>query len=218
MKKKVILIHGYFRNYKDMIDLKKNLEILGYEGILINLPLTFKNIEYATSIFEEKVNKIISNLKKDEKISFVGHSTGGLVIRLFLSNTKYINKINRCILIATPNEGSQLADIASKLSRIFINIFKTLRSLKCKNVEKLDLIHRDKIEIGAIAGKRSNLILGKLIKKDNDGRVEVSSVVYEGLKDFIIIPYNHIEIHHKFKVAKLVDNFLKNGSFLHNTL
>src|SRR5690554_3857812 len=110
MKQKVILIHGYFRTQRDMMDLKKNLEKLGYEGILVDLPLTFNNIEYATSVFEGKIEGIINSLQEDEKISLVGHSTGGLVIRLFLSNTKHIEKIHRCVLIATPNEGSQLAD------------------------------------------------------------------------------------------------------------
>jgi len=213
MKKKIILVHGYFRTQKDMVDLKRNLEGLGYEGILVDLPLTFNNIEYATSIFKERINQIIYNLKEDEKISLVGHSTGGLVIRLFLSNTKYIDKIHRCVLIATPNEGCQLADIASRISRIFINIFKTLKSLRHESVEKLNFIHRDNIEIGAIAGNKSNLILGKLIKAENDGRVEVRSVIYDELKDFIIIPYNHNEMHHKFKTAELVHSFLQKGNF-----
>ncbi len=213
MNKKVILVHGYLKNHRDMIDLKKNLEVLGYEGILVDLPLTFNSIGYATRVFEEKINEIILSLKEDEKINLVGHSTGGLVIRLFLSNTKYISKIYRCVLIATPNEGSQLADIASKLSRTFVNIFRTLKSLKGENVEKLNLIHREGIDIGAIAGNKSGILLGKLMENENDGRVEVSSAKCEKLKDFIIIPYHHNRIHHKFETAKLVDCFLKNGQF-----
>lgn len=193
--------------------MQSNLEILGYDGILVDLPLTFKSIEYATSIFEEKMEYIISNLKEDEKVNLVGHSTGGLVIRLFLSNTKYIHKINRCVLIATPNEGCQLADIAEKISRIFINILKTLKGLSHKNVKKLDLKYINSVDIGAIVGNKSNMLLGKLIKTENDGRVEVESAIYEELKDFIIVPNNHKEIHHRFETAKLVHNFLQNGSF-----
>src|SRR5690554_1502779 len=130
MSKKVVLAHGYLRTYKDMDDLKKNLEILGYEVMLVDLPLTFSNLEHAAYIFEREINSFISNLKQGEKISLVGHSAGGLVIRLFLNNTKHLNKIHRCVLIATPNKGCQLAEIASKISRTFINIFRTLNSLK----------------------------------------------------------------------------------------
>ena len=93
MKKKVILVHGFNKNQKDMLILKKNLEQIGYECILMDLPLTFKEIEYCTSVFEEKIKEIICSLKEDEKINLVGHSTGGLIIRQFLSNTEYIYRI-----------------------------------------------------------------------------------------------------------------------------
>ncbi|SJZ89071.1 alpha/beta fold hydrolase [Selenihalanaerobacter shriftii] len=213
MKKKVVLVHGYNKNQKDMLVLKENLEELGYDGILVDLPLTFKRIKYCTSIFEKKVDQIIYNLCENEKISLVGHSTGGLVIRNFLSNIKYRDKIDRCVLIATPNQGSQLANIASKLSNTFTNVFKTLDSLHPDNVKDLGLRSLDPIEIGAIAGDKSNLILGKLLPEGNDGRVQVSSVKYEGLKDFIVVSHGHKDIHYNFKTAELVDSFLKKGKF-----
>ena len=213
MNKKVILAHGYLRTYKDMDDLKKNLEYLGYEVLLIDLPLTFSNIEYAAYVFEKEINKLVPYLKEGEKDSLVGHSAGGLVIRLFLNQTIHINRIHKCVLIATPNKGCQLAEIAASISRNFINVFKTLKSLKFEKVEKLNLSYSKDIEIGVIAGNRSNLLLGKFLNTDNDGRVEINSVLYEGCKDYIIVPFNHREIHHDFLVAEKIDVFLKNGSF-----
>ncbi len=213
MKKKIILVHGYHKNNKDMLTLNKNLEELGNEVMSVELPLTFKDITYATSVFEEIITEIIYDLKKGEKINLVGHSTGGIVIRLFLSNTKHIDKIHRCVLIATPNKGSKLADIASKLFPTFINIFKTLKSLKRENIQELQLKHIDSIEIGAIAGRKSNLLSDKLLKDENDGRVEVSSTICGELKDFLVLPFSHKEIHHKFETAKLVDIFLEQGNF-----
>lgn len=213
MNKKIILVHGYYKNNKDMSTLEKNLEELGNETISVELPLTFEDIAYATSIFEEIIAKIIRDLKEGEKVSLVGHSTGGIVIRLFLCNTKHIDKIHRCVLIATPNKGSKLADMASKLFPTSINIFKTLKSLKCESIQELQLKHIDSIEIGVIAGNKSNSLSGKLLNDENDGRVQVSSAIYEELKDFIVLPFGHKEIHHKFETAKLVDTFLKEGSF-----
>lgn len=213
MRKKLVLVHGYYKNNKDMLTLEENLKKLGNEAISVELPLTFEDITDATSVFEEIIAKIVDDLKEDEKISLVGHSTGGLVIRLFLSNTKHIDKIHRCVLIATPNQGSKLADVVSELSPMFINIFKTLRSLKYENVKELQLKHIDSVEIGAIAGNKSNLLSDKLLNDENDGRVEISSTLCEELKDFIILPYGHNEIHHKLETAKLVDIFLKEGNF-----
>ncbi len=213
MKKKIILVHGYYKNKKDMSALEKNLEKLGNEVISVELPLTFEDITYATSVFEETVTEIICNLKEDEKVNLVGHSTGGIVIRLFLSNTEYIDKIYRCVLIAVPNKGSKLADMASRLFPRSVNVFKTLKSLKCENVRKLQLENIDNIEIGAIAGSKSNLLSNRLLKSENDGRVEINSAICGELKDFIVLPFSHGKIHHRLETAELVDAFLERGSF-----
>ena len=213
MKKKIILVHGYYKNKKDMSVLEENLEKLGNEVISVELPLTFEDITYATSVFEEIVIKVINGLKEGEKINLVGHSTGGIVIRLFLSYTEHIDRIYRCVLIAVPNKGSKLADIASELFTGTINIFKTLKSLKCENIRKLQLKDVEGIEIGAIAGDKSNPLSDRLLESENDGKVEIDSAIYGELKDFVVLPFNHNEIHHRFVTAELVDVFLKQGNF-----
>ncbi|MCT4621902.1 MAG: alpha/beta fold hydrolase [Marinisporobacter sp.] len=214
MNPKVVLVHGYNKNSNDMKVLKKNLEKMGYEGISVDLPLTYEEIEYAAFVLEGIIHEIIKDLKHNEKINIVGHSTGGLVIRYLLSTSKYINKINKCVLVATPNNGSELADIAGKMSKTFINIFKTLKSLQSEEVKALKLENSHEIEIGAIAGNRSNSLLGNLLTDENDGRVTVKSVKFSGLKDFVVLPYGHKEIHYKWKTARLIDTFIKTGKFI----
>lgn len=49
--------------------------------------------------------------------------------------------------------------------------------------------------------------------KKNDGKVELSSVPMDEFKDFIILPYHHLEIHHKERTANFVKQFLENGHF-----
>lgn len=213
MKKKIILVHGYYQNKKDMSTLEENLIKLGNEVISVELPLTYEDITYATSVFEEIVIEIIHGLKEGETINLVGHSTGGIVIRLFLSDTEHIDRIHRCVLIAVPNKGSKLADMASELFPRSVNVFKTLKSLKRENIRKLRLKHVEGIEVGAIAGSRSNILSDRLLDEGNDGRVEVNSAIYGELKDFVILPFRHNEIHHKFETAELVDVFLEQGNF-----
>lgn len=210
---KIVLVHGYNKKSGDMRKLKGYLEDMGNECILIDLPLTFKEIEYASFIFEDRLNKLILNLEDGEKINLIGHSTGGLIIRHFLSKTNDLNRINRCVLIATPNNGSELADVAGRLSRVFVSIFRTLKSLQSVRVQKLLADENLSVEIGAIAGNRNKSLFGHILSGKNDGRVKVSSVKLEGLKDFIVLPYGHKEIHYKYETAKLVNVFLKNGKF-----
>ncbi len=215
MKTKVILLHGYNKTARDMVPLKKNLELLNYEVILINLSLTVDNIDYSIDLFKKKFEDICKTLKINEKIHLIGHSTGGLIIRIFLSQIQNINHIGKCVLIATPNKGTKLADLADKISKELVIFFKILKELQTKNIENRISNMKDKVEVGAIAGNKNNLLLGKLLKEENDGRVEVNSVVYDGVTDFIVLPYNHKEIHHQFETAKLIHNYLKKGKFIY---
>ena len=209
----VVLLHGYNKNKKDMYALRDNLEDLKYEVILAELPLLFKSVRHCTDIFVEQLKKIKADLKKGEKLSLVGHSTGGIVIRKAIKDLEIKPYINRCVLISTPHRGSKLADKAAKFSKTFINLFKPVRSITTKSIEEMDLKTPPEIEIGAIAGSKSNLFLGRFLREKNDGRIEVESVKYGDLKDFMVLPYGHKEIHHQLETAQLVDNFLREGRF-----
>ena len=213
MNKKVILVHGYFKNEKDMSALKTELEKANFEVHTVNLPLTFKKLKSSLPLFKVEVEKITAESKAGEKINFVGHSTGGLLIRRFLAVTDYKDKIGRIVLIAAPNKGSRLAYFAKKYFRPFTNIFKTLASIEVENVKKLELAAASDFEIAAIAGNKSNLFLGRLLIKENDGRIRVKSVKIPGLKDFIVLPYGHKDIHFQEETADLVAEFLESGSF-----
>lgn len=209
---KVILIHGFNKNSKDMRPLERNLKLLGYECFSPDLQLTYKEIEFASFVLEGILEEIINDLKKDEKIHLVGHSTGGLVIRKLIADTKLAHKIGRCVLVATPNNGSTLADIAGNV-KPYVNIYKTLKSLSFESVRNFNMKNHSEVEMAAIAGDKCNLLLGKLISDKNDGRVEVNSVYHPSLKDFMILPYGHKEIHHQAETARWIDVFLKEGAF-----
>lgn len=196
-----------------MRPLERNLKLLGYDCFLPDLQLTYKEIEFSSFVLEDILEEMINlDLGKDEKIHLVGHSTGGLVIRKLIANTKYTHKIGRCVLIATPNKGSKLANIAGN-AKLYVEIYKTLKSLSYKSVEQLNMQNDSEIEMAAIAGYKNNLLLGKLIGAENDGRVEVESVYLPSLKDFMILPYGHKEIHHQVETARWVDAFLRIGNF-----
>lgn len=210
---KVILVHGFSKSSKDMRPLQQNLALFGYECFMPDLQLTFKETAVSTFLLEGFLENLIQlELIEDECIHLVGHSTGGLIIRQLLSMTKYRDKIGRCVLIATPNNGSYLATMAGNL-KPYVEIFKTLKSLHYEEVRKFNMACQHEVEMAAIAGNKNNLMLGQLIGKENDGRVEVESVYFSQLKDFTVLPYGHKEIHHQMTTAKYVDAFLKNGTF-----
>lgn len=211
--KKAILIHGYNKNKNDMLVLQENLLTYKIQTILIDLPLTFRPIEESSTMLTNYFTQAIQSIRDDEKISLIGHSSGGLVIRYLISLLKDLSKLDRCVFIATPNQGTLMADMAFKWMKPISRIYKTLDSLHTAHRDRIPNLN-PAIEVGAIAGSKNNLLLGKLLKAENDGRIEVNSVHMEGLKDFIIVPYGHKEIHYQTVTARLVSNFIYTGKFL----
>lgn len=193
-----------------MKPLEIHLEKMGHECISINLKLTYREFVDAVMDLETLVMKL--NLMAGEKINLVGHSTGGLVIRKFLSDSKYNHLIGKCVLIATPNKGSRLADFASNIKG-YTKIYRTLKSLTSQYLANINFTNDANIEMGVIAGNKNNLLLGKLLKGESDGRVELNSAYFLQATDFITFSYGHKEIHHKIGTAKAVDAFLKYGKF-----
>ena len=211
--KTVVLVHGYSKGPSDMHTLADFLKAAGYRPVTVDLPLTFDHVEEAAEIFDKKVGTVLSELPDNESIAMVGHSTGGIVIRYFLSHSGQYHRVDRAVLIAAPNQGSRLAGMAGEISELLVETLATLDSLRPEKIGELSLEDPEKTRIGAIAGNKGDLALGRLLENENDGRVEVASVYYPGLDDFIVVPYNHNEIHHREKTASLVIRFLESGRF-----
>ncbi|MCF8111407.1 MAG: hypothetical protein K9J85_07945 [Desulfobacteraceae bacterium] len=211
--KTVILVHGYGKGPADMRSLAGFLKEAGYRTVRVNLPLTFERVEEAAEVFAREVDSVLEDLPEDETIAMVGHSTGGIIIRHFLSHSPNRYRVDHAVLIATPNNGSRLAEKIGEFSDLLVETFATLDSLRPENISRLKLYDSGEIPIGAIAGNKGDLALGGLLENENDGRVELDSIYYPGLDDFIIVSFNHNEIHHKKETAELVRRFIETGSF-----
>jgi pimeloyl-ACP methyl ester carboxylesterase len=207
----VLLVHGFFRNYKDMAVLKANLTDLGYQVSTVNLPTTFGSLETIYESFKEQLLHL--NTTNYAKIHLVGHSMGGLIIRFYLSKHR-ISNLGSCVFIGTPNKGTRLADIGLKVPLV-AHLLKPIKALHSKALP-IGLPLTEPIpNIGIIAGTDHRLITGCFLKKPNDGRVEVAANKLEPplMKDFISLDYLHTRIHKEKITAELVDCFLKFGTF-----
>ncbi|MBM7580469.1 alpha/beta fold hydrolase [Jeotgalibacillus terrae] len=212
MDNKVFLIHGFNKTASDMYPLERYLGQMGYNCINLSFQLKFHSFEEAAIILSAHLKEKIRN---GEKVFLIGHSTGGIVIRKVLTDPACAKKVARVVLIATPNQGSGLAGIAHFI-RPFTFVYKTLLSITPAFIGKYQF-GRSNVEIGAIAGDRAGLLLGKVLRQRNDGRVETSSVWMPELKDYLILPYHHKQIHHRPEIAKLIHHFLQNGCFIKHT-
>jgi len=206
----VILIHGFCRTHRDMLPLKQSLVSKGYRVITPDFPTFTGTLDDCSKKLAVELHKIDGTY---DRIHFVGHSIGGLILRQFLSGNR-VHRLGRCVLIATPNDGTELAAIVSRYFKPLVWIFKPYQALQPGGVEIPPPLNNPAPEMGALAGNNSNLFFGRLLKRENDGRVPVDSVPFEGMKECIVVPYGHREIHHRQDVAELVHRFLQNGEFV----
>jgi predicted alpha/beta hydrolase family esterase len=204
----IILVHGFFKNKKDMAYLEKGLRKSSFNILSVNLPTTFGSIEDCVKSLHIQVNDIVNEYND---VSYVAHSMGGLIVRDYI---KYINQNNvrKCIFIATPHSGSKLARIA-KFIPFYTKIFKPIQSILPDSSFSYHKLNKN-VKVGLIAGNRNKGILGKLfLSEKSDGRVDVCSVKAGDANEMIVLPFGHKEIHKKEETLMYVKRFLLSGTF-----
>jgi hypothetical protein len=211
MDKPVFLIHGFRSDSAAMNDLAKVLKS-DFMPVLVELPLSFESLESALLQLKQILTKyLIQN--RWEELYFVGHSTGGIIIRMLMKDRNFASITKACLFIATPNNGTELAEIHQTLPPLIKEIHEPIKYLTKKAIAKLQLIKPNNVIYGGIAGSDNMALTDFLFNSENDGIVTVKSVFIKGMNDFIVLPYNHIEIMHYASTCIFIKYFLQNGIF-----
>jgi len=216
-KEGVILLHGLTRTSKVMSKMQKALVKEGYLVLNQTYPSREKEIEELT---EETIPLLVDSLLSSgvEKIHFVTHSMGGIMVRYYLTKHE-LPELGRIVMLSPPNQGSEVVD---KLDSFFM--FKWLNGPAGQQLGTTedDLPARlaatenarQNYELGIITGDRSvNLILSLLIPGKDDGKVAVKRAQLRTMKDFRIIHATHPFIARNKKTIELVTRFLEKGEF-----
>ena len=168
MNYRIALIHGFFRNYKDMEELENNLMNMGYTVDNLNFPLTFPSIDmsinilkkYLLSLKEKKINK-------QNEIVLIGFGFGGVLIRETLKLEEVSGIVDKVILLSSPINDSTLH---RRLKRTFPFIDLIFKPLAIYSKTRRDRRRFDKdIEVGLIIGRESSGFFGKWLGDYNDG-------------------------------------------------
>jgi pimeloyl-ACP methyl ester carboxylesterase len=147
-----------------------------------------------------------------ERVHFVGHSLGGLVIYRTLEHVTDLPP-GRVVFLGTPAVASRaamgaaqrLASASKLLGRCVAEELLTERSRRWE-------IDR---QLGIVAGTRP-VGLGQFLAAfdgDNDGTVAVSETRLPGATDCITLPVSHMGLLMSARVARETTRFLKEGRF-----
>ncbi len=209
-KESVVLLHGLARSSHSMVKLETALEKEGYDVVNIGYPSRQFEVEKLSEIVSEK---IVSETADAEKIHFVTHSMGGIIVR-YIQQHFPLDNIGRVVMLSPPNRGSEVVD---KLAAYWI--FKLINGpaglqLGTSSEDLISELGPADFELGVITGDRSiNCILSLMIPGKNDGKVSIERAQLNGMNDFKVVHATHPFIMKKKKVIDDVISFLNSGKF-----
>ena len=211
----VILLHGLARTLNAMEKLSLQLEQTGYAVANIDYPSREKPIEVLAPL---AITAGIQQcaVTKPQKLHFVSHSMGGILIRYYLqSNT--IEKLGHVVMLAPPNQGSQVVDNLAKVPGFAL--FNGPAGLQLGTDAKSIPSTLGPVDypVGIIAGDKTfNPILSQFLPNPDDGKVSVESTKVAGMADFLIVNVSHPFIMKDDRVIAQTIYFLKTGKFKSN--
>jgi pimeloyl-ACP methyl ester carboxylesterase len=203
----IIIVHGLWMTGLELSVLQHRLRTdHGFEPSIFS----YSSI---TGTMAEHVASLHSFVQahKSDRLHFVGHSLGGIVILKMLEAHNDIPP-GRVVCLASPMQGSCAVDGIARWP--FARA--ALGAAICDEV--LSIKHRQwdgRRDVGIIAGSLS-IGVGRLFAdfhEPSDGTLLVSETKLDGAKDHIVMPVSHTGIVFSAEATAQVATFLKEGKF-----
>jgi pimeloyl-ACP methyl ester carboxylesterase len=212
----VVLLHGLARTSSSLDAMQEALEEDGYLTANIDYPSReYEIAALATLAVGEGLASCRAG-ENVEKIHFVTHSLGGILVRQYLS-TETIDELGRVVMLGPPNQGSNAVDGLEGVPGFdWLNGPAGHQLGKGEASVPLALGPVD-FELGVIAGNRTiDPITSAVLENPDDGKVSVEDTKIEGMDDFVIVQHSHAYMMRMQGPIELTIRFLKTGSFNKN--
>ena len=207
-KDTVVLIHGLARNNAAMWLLNLRLRNAGYHVE----PVGYQSLNVTPSEIVENISQQIEECcrQNTNRVHFVGHSLGGLLIRAYLQNNELEN-LGRVVLIGTPNQGTEVADYFR--DKWWAKIAgPTALSLGTGENSFPKTLDDPYYPVGVIAGIRQS-DNDDILPGPDDGLVAVESTKLNNMSDFVLVDSGHSSMRYNEDVADQAIHFLAQGNF-----
>ena len=217
-KEAVILLHGLGRTRFSLQKIANALKP-DYQVINTGYPSRRYSIE---ALAEIAMGPSLEKCPDAERVHFVTHSMGGILVRQYLSNHT-IQNLGNTVMLGPPNQGSELVDFFTS-KPVLNSIFKTVNgpagiqlgtSLNSKpNSLQSNGDYPSNFNVGVIAGSKSNNpFFDTLISGEHDGKVSVERSKLTGEHQHIVMSVNHTFMMQNADVIDQIKHFLKLGKF-----
>lgn len=207
----VVLLHGIARSASHMKDLEKYLTDKGYKVFNLDYPSTSHTLDRITAIVADDIAKKIS---VDKPVHFIGYSMGGIVTRALLNKYRPDN-LGRVVQLASPNQGSEVADFLQD-NWLYEKVYGPAGKQLITEGAGIDkLLGKVDYQLGVVAGNFSiDPVSSSLIPGDDDGKVSVESTKVPGMTDHVMVYASHTFFPQNQEVQKRALEFIRFGKFL----
>lgn len=209
----VVLLHGLMRSSTSMNKMERELEEAGFVTANIEYPSRDHTIEELADIAVPDGLAACREHEDIERIHFVTHSLGGILVRQYLSEND-IPELGRVVMLGPPNQGSPAADEMADVPG-----FDWLNGPAGKQLGKGEdsvplKLGPANFELGVIAGNRTiDPITSAVLPDPDDGRVSVEDTKLEGMTDFVVVEHSHAFMMRMQRPIELTIAFLRDGLF-----
>ncbi len=209
----VVLLHGLARTSMSMNPMQRALDDEGFETVNVDYPSREFSVEELAGIAIPEGLAACRAIGGIEKIHFVTHSLGGILLRQYLSENG-IAELGRVVMLGPPNQGSAAVDQLRDWPGFdWLNGPAGLQLGKGEDSVPLRLGPAT-FELGVIAGNRTiDPITSAVLENPDDGRVSVADTRLDGMADFVEVEHSHAFMMRMREPIQLTIRFLKNGRF-----
>ena len=204
----VVLLHGIIRSSKSFSTLTQSLSDHGYTVVYFDYPSTQVPLQESAKYLQQ----VLQSLEGVERIHFVCHSMGGLVLRSYLQLDQPDPRIGRIVMLGVPNQGAEMATLMQD-NYLYQFIYGPAgREMTADPQGVVARLPIPQTEFAIIAGaKGDGGGWNPLVNGDDDGTVTVESTRLPGAADFMTVPVMHSFIMSDTRVQEATVCFLKSG-------
>jgi hypothetical protein len=210
MKPLVVLLHGLARTQGSMAGLAAFLRTHGFETWSVTYPSRRQSIPDLASALADKLVTVAG----ERPLFAVTHSMGGILVRHLHDPRLHWSRI---VMLAPPNQGSQLAT-----GLVRNPLFRWFYGPAARDLTDASAWPPPPAPFAVIAGTRSRALtnptswtFGRRFSPgvENDGTVAVAETKLPGMTAFAEVDATHTWIMNARPVRRLVLAYLQNGRF-----